>query len=181
MVRGVTLAQCGSLAERARVIRGQGQDPARRYWFPVLGHNYRMTNLAAAIGLAQLERIDWHLGRHRENARWYLEELGLLPALQLSPEAEWARSSFWMASAVLDEGAAVKRDDVLAALADRGVETRPFFPPMHTLPIYAERCCGERFPVAERLAARGFNLPSSATLSRDDVAFVAAALRELVS
>jgi perosamine synthetase len=178
---GMVVTDRADLAERARVLRGQGQDPTRRYWFPVLGHNYRMTNIAAAIGLAQLERIDWHLGRHRENAAWYRDELRGIAALQLSPEAEWARSSFWMSSLVLAAGCTAKRDDVLTALADRGIETRPFFPPMHTLPIYAERCRNESFPVAERLAARGFNLPSAAGLSRDDVAFVASALRELIS
>ena len=102
-----------------RQLHGQGQDPQRRYWFPMVGFNYRMTNIEAAIGLAQLERIDWHLGRRREIAAWYREELGDEPGIELSPQEPWARSAFWINCAVLDERRFGPRDRLMAALAER--------------------------------------------------------------
>lgn len=172
---GMVVTDDAERSARVRLLKGQGQDPDRRYWFPVVGHNYRLTNVAAAIGLAQLERIDWHLARRRENAQWYREELAQVEWLSLSPELPWARSAFWMTCGLLQPDAPVGRDELIAALADAGVETRPFFYPLHTLPPYRGQGAGE-FPVAEDLAAAGLNLPSSARLTRDDVAYVARAI-----
>jgi perosamine synthetase len=170
---GAVVTNDPELAARIKMLRGQGQDPNRRYWFPVVGYNYRLTNVAAAIGLAQLERVDWHIARRREVAGWYAEFLSDDPRLTLSPELPWARSSFWISCAVLAEDAR-PRDDVMSRLAERGIETRPFFYPMHTLPMYEHLPRPEKgFPVAESLARRGLNLPTSATLTRDDVRYVA--------
>jgi perosamine synthetase len=177
---GMVITDDTDLAARIRQLRGQGQDLNRRYWFPVVGFNYRMTNIAAAIGLAQLERIEWHLERRRENARWYREELGDEPNVTLSPEAPWAEHAYWMVCALLAEADAEARDAVAARLAARGVDTRPFFYPLHTLPPYRDDAASRSFPVAEALAAAGLNLPSSALLSREDVAYVARAVRESV-
>jgi perosamine synthetase len=176
---GIVVTGDAELAERVRLLRGQGQDPGRRYWFPVVGFNYRMTNVAAAIGLAQLERIDWHLDRRREIAGWYRDLLEGEAAIEFSPEAEWAESSYWMSCVLLASG--IDRDAVAAALAADGVETRPFFYPAHVLPPYEERARGRTFPVADDLAPRGLNLPSSAVLDRDDVEYVCAALAASVS
>jgi perosamine synthetase len=169
---GAVVTNDAELATRIKMLRGQGQDPNRRYWFPVVGYNYRLTNVAAAIGLGQLERVDWHLERRREVARWYAEFLGPDRRITTSPEQPWARSSFWISCALLAEDTQ-PRDDVMARLADRGIETRPFFYPMHTLPMYEHLLRPEAgFPVAESLARRGLNLPTSAMLTRDDVRYV---------
>ncbi|MDP9117043.1 MAG: DegT/DnrJ/EryC1/StrS family aminotransferase [Actinomycetota bacterium] len=176
---GMVVCDDDQLAARIRQLRGQGQDPERRYWFPILGFNYRLTNVAAAIGLAQIERIDWHLERRREIARWYREELEGVPGLTISPELPWARSAFWLTSALLDPERFGERDAVMAALASDGIDTRPFFYPLHTLPMYRDLRPGCRFPVAERLAECGLHLPSGATLTHSDVAYVAGRLREL--
>jgi perosamine synthetase len=175
---GMVTCDSDEMAALVRQLRGQGQDPQRRYWFPIVGFNYRMTNVAAAIGLGQLETIDWHLERRREIAAWYREELGAVPGLELSPEAEWARSAFWISCMVVPDGGAAERDDLMERLADRGIETRPFFYPMHTLPPYAETARGQEFPVATALAERGVNLPSGAGLERDDVAYIGQAVRD---
>jgi perosamine synthetase len=176
---GMVVTDDAELAGRARLLRGQGQDPERRYWFPTLGYNYRLTNIAAAIGLAQLERADWHLRRRREIAAWYREELDGVEGLTLSPEASWARSAFWVFCAVLDETRFGPRDAAIEALAAAGIETRPFFHPVHTLPIYAPDHAGGALPVAEDLGRRGINLPSSALLTREEATFVAGRLRGL--
>jgi perosamine synthetase len=172
---GMVVTDDGALAERVRQLKGQGVDPGRRYWFPMVGYNYRMTNIEAAIGLAQLERIDWHTARRREIAARYATALAGAPGLELQREAPGTRHAFWMTTVRLLGAAAARRDAVMAELDGRGVETRPVFHPMHTLPMYAPPA-GASFPVAERLAASGFNLPSSASLSADDQDYVCAAL-----
>lgn len=176
---GMVVTDDERLAKLVRQLHGQGQDPQKRYWFPMVGFNYRMTNIEAAIGLAQLERIDWHLARRREIAGWYREELADAEGVELSPQEPWAESAFWIACAVLDEARFGPRDDVMAALDKDGIETRPFFYPLHTLPMYRGDSRGMEFPVAEDLARRGINLPSSATLAREDVARIGACLRGL--
>jgi len=169
---GAVVTNDPDLAARIKMLRGQGQDPNRRYWFPVVGYNYRLTNVAAAIGLGQLERVEWHLARRREVAGWYAEFLGADPRVTLSPELPWARSSFWISCAVLADDTR-PRDDVMSHLADRQIETRPFFHPMHALPMYEHLPRPETgFRVAESLARRGLNLPTSARLTRDDVRYI---------
>jgi perosamine synthetase len=169
---GMVVTNDSERAARIGILKGQGQDPERRYWFPVVGYNYRLTNVAAAIGLAQMEKIDWHVERRRENAAWYREELTDVDWLTFSPELSWARNAYWMSCVLVSPGAPVDRDELMERLAERGIETRPFFYPLHTLPPYAEGARGP-FPIAEDLAAHGLNLPSSALLSREDVAYVA--------
>ena len=176
---GMVVTNDAKLAARVRQLRGQGQDPERRYWFPIVGFNYRLTNVAAAIGLAQVERIDWHLERRREVAGWYRELLSDGDGLRFSPQADWAENAYWMSSVLLPDG--VDRDRVAAALATDGVDTRPFFYPVHTLPPYVDGSRGRVFPVADWIAARGLNLPSSALLTRDDVEYVSEALRTAVA
>lgn len=176
---GMIVTNDDALARRMRQLKGQGQDFEKRYWFPILGYNYRMTNIQAAIGLAQLEKVDWHMQRRRENAQWYQELLGQQTMLRLQPEKPWAKNAYWMNSVVLDEKFPLTRDETMNALHERGVETRPFFYPMHSLPMYQDHAAGQTFPVAERVAARGFNLPSSANLTYADVTYVAEVLFSL--
>lgn len=167
---GMVVTNDDDVAQKIRQLKGQGQDPQRRYWFPVAGYNYRMTNITAAIGCAQMEKIDWHMGRRREVAGWYRKYAGHSTQFTLSPEMDWARNAYWMTCALLAPGATLNRDEVMERLLNVGIETRPFFYPMHTLPMYREP--SSAFPVAESLAARGFNLPSSALLTEEDVANV---------
>lgn len=169
---GMVVTSNDALAEKIRLLKGQGMDPARRYWFSVIGYNYRMTNIAAAIGLAQLEKIDWHLERRRAISRRYAERLADAPGVHLQAEQPWAKSVHWMNSVVLGETVTISRDAVMAELAAAGIETRPFFYPMHVLPMYAGGDSNASYPVAERLAARGINLPSGPLLSDEDVKVV---------
>ena len=169
---GMVVTNDDALASQVRQLKGQGMDPDRRYWFPIVGYNYRMTNVAAAIGLAQLEKADWHIARRREIAEQYARHLTGVPGISLQPEKPWARNVYWMISVVLSEDLSVSRDSVMAKLAEVGIETRPFFYPMHALPMYRDLARGQSYPVADRLAAQGINLPSSATLSEGDLAFV---------
>lgn len=175
---GMVTADDDALAARTALFRGQGMDPERRYWFPVVGHNYRMMNLAAAVGVAQLERIEWHLARRFEVADWYRERLRDLPQLHWQATAKNARGVPWLFTVTLDDDVPLERDDVMSRLLRRGVETRPIFYPMHVLPPYRGEAPVARFPVADRLSARGLSLPTHANLTEEDVAYVCDALRE---
>jgi len=167
---GMVIAQNEALAERMRIVRGQGQSPTRRYWHEVLGFNYRMTNIVAAIGLAQIERLDAILARKRAIAARYEALLRDLPVAFQQP-MEDVESSHWLVSVLLPPG--TDRDALQAEMASRGVDTRPVFFCAHEMPMYAK---GERFPVAESIAARGLSLPSYPTLADADVDRVADAL-----
>jgi perosamine synthetase len=162
------------LADKIRLLKGQGMDPARRYWFPIVGYNYRMTNIQAAIGLAQLERIHWFIERKREIAALYDEAMRALP-VSTPHEAVWAKSVYWLYSVCLPEE--FNRDRIMTRLLEQGVETRPFFHPMHHLPAYYQPDGDSTLTIATDLAARGINLPSSALLTRDDIAYITNALR----
>jgi len=165
------------LAEHLRLLRDHGMDPKRHYWHDVVGYNYRMTNLQAAIGVAQVKKVPAFLERKRRLAGWYAELLAPLAVagrIRLHPEAPWAKSVFWMYSVLLADGP-VSRDQARTRLSDRGIDTRPFFHPVHSLPPYDRR---ERLPVAEDLSARGMNLPSGLALERSHLVRVAQALTE---
>lgn len=175
---GMVVTEDGELAERMRWLRGQGMDPKRRYWFPIVGYNYRMTNLQAAVGLAQLERIDQRLEERRRIAQWYERHLAPLEDRVVLPRQQsWARHAFWLYSIVLGDTAPVERDEVMTRLEERGIETRPVFYPLHVLPPYEEsRVC---LPVAEQIANRGISLPTHPLLTEEDICYVAGALGEI--
>jgi perosamine synthetase len=165
---GAVVTNDSALAEKMRLYRGQGMDPKRRYWFPVIGFNYRMTNIQAAIGLAQLERAEELIDARRRVARWYEERLNAhRDRFQLPATQPWATNVYWMYTPVLRDVTRSQRDDVLARLAAAGIETRPVFHPMHHLPPYREE--DGRYPVAERISAAGINLPSHAGLGEADI------------
>jgi perosamine synthetase len=173
---GMVVTNDDALAAHMHQLKGQGVDPKRRYWFPMIGYNYRMTNIQAALGLAQLEKVDWHLAQRRRVMETYRKYLADCPDVTIQPELPDCTNSYWMVSVLL--GASLPdRDRVMQTLAESGIETRPFFPPMHILPIYQHLATGQTFPVADHVSARGMNLPSSGNLSDDDIAYVCTALK----
>lgn len=173
---GVVTTDDDAVARRVRLFRGQGMDPGRRYWHVVVGYNYRMTNLAAAIGVGQLQKAEQLISARRNLAAWYQEELAGCAELVLPVERPEVQSSWWLYSVRLRaaEGHPQLRDALMRCLAADGIETRPFFHCMHTLPPHARLGL---FPVADAVATSGLNLPSAFRLTRDDVRIIAGRLR----
>lgn len=176
---GAVVTNDDRLAESLRLYRGQGMDPKRRYWFPVIGYNYRMTNVAAAIGVAQMERVDNYLTARAQVADWYHERLRAhRDVFDLPETAPWATHVYWMYTIILRNSVTAQRDKVMAHMAEAGIETRPVFYPMHQLPPYLDE--HGHYPVADRLAARGINLPTHAGLTENDIGRVVAQLLNAV-
>jgi perosamine synthetase len=164
---GAVTTDDGELAARLRLLRGQGMDPQRRYWFPVIGYNYRMTNVAAAFGLAQLEDIERKLALRRELAAQYDAALGGMEHIQPPQPPSWSESVNWLYTVRVDVPTAEARDEVMVGMAADGIETRPVFYPMHQLPPYFEP--DGDYPVADRIARTGISLPTHLGVGADDV------------
>jgi perosamine synthetase len=163
------------LHRRMVMTKGQGQDPERRYWHPIFGFNYRMTNLCAAIGTAQLERIEPILKRKREIAAAYRERLSGLPVV-FQGLTEGANSSNWLVSILLPRG--TDRNRLMADMAEAGVETRPVFHCAHQMPHHARDLS---LPVSEGISARGISLPSFPALADAEIEKVVGTLRQALA
>lgn len=153
-----------------------------RFVHKELGHNYRLTNIQAAIGAAQVADIEARVARKRAMAAYYDERLSRIGCLQLPVERPWAKNVYWMYGVVLRDDAPLDRDAFATRLRERGVETRPFFVGMHEQPVLRERglFAGERYPVTDRIARRGLYLPSGLALSREQQDAVCGAVEEVL-
>lgn len=169
-----------ALERRLRILRGQGMDPERRYFFPVTGYNYRLTNVACAMLCAQLERREDILDRRRRVFLRYRDRLDKIPGIGFQPVAPWAEPAPWLFCITVDPLTyGMTRDGLIAALEREGIETRPFFIPLHRLPPFERqsRERGEELPVTERLAGMGMNLPTYSQMTGEQVDRVASAIR----
>lgn len=180
---GMLVTSDAQLAERAQVLRDLAfdKDPSRKFFHKCIGFNYRLTNVQAALGLAQLERINKFIEVRRENAKLYNDLLKDVEGISLPPEMVWAKNVYWMYSILVDKDAyGLDRDQMMALLKENyGVETRPFFVPINQQPAYAELYGNENFPVAEGLSTMGLNLPSGNTLTREQAEYVASTIASL--
>lgn len=164
---GMVITNDHTIHERVLRLKGQGLAKHREYWHDIVGYNYRMTNICGAIGLAQLEKINYILAKKRTIAETYKQ---LLKDTKYEVHAERGNiyHSYWMVSILVpcDQ----KRDEVREYLGKRGVETRPVFYPVHTMPMYSQKY--QRHQVAEDIAWRGINLPSYPDLSEKQIEYI---------
>jgi len=167
---GMVVTDRADLADRMRILRNHGMSTDRRYWHTEIGYNYRLTNLQAAVGVAQMEKAADILRTKKRIAQLYDEGLESVNGISLPPRAPWASSVCWLYS-ILVNGNVIGdgRDRLAAELAKSGIETRPFFPPAHLQPIYNT---GQTLPVAERLAQSGLSLPSAIGLRDEQIKHV---------
>ena len=164
---GMVLTNDTDYAEHARSLRNLCFQPEQRFLHKELGHNFRLTNMQAAIGLGQLERIDEIIAKKLWMGQAYTERLQAIPGLQLPVEESWAKQVFWMYGIVLDESTGMNAVQFAQQLKEKGVDTRPFFLGMHEQPVFQNMKLfpNEKYPVTERIARQGLYLPSGLTLT----------------
>ncbi|MCC6399950.1 MAG: aminotransferase class I/II-fold pyridoxal phosphate-dependent enzyme [Flavobacteriales bacterium] len=164
---GMTLFRDPAVAARATMLRDHGMDKQRRYWHLEVGYNYRMTNVQAAIGVAQLERLDAFVQAKRDLAAAYTQGLQAIGGITAPPEEPWALNGFWLYSCLIGADFGLGRDEVMDRMARNGIESRPLFHPLHVMPPYGRYMRpGQTFPVSTRLSQAGLSLPSSVTITR---------------
>jgi perosamine synthetase len=171
---GMVVTNDETLFDRSVHFKGQGLAKHRQYWHDVIGYNYRMTNICAAIGLAQLEQIDGFLKRKRDIAKFYEQNI-INPKIDFHYEKSGVTHSYWMCS-ILTPNSNL-REELRENLALEGIETRPLFYPVHTMPMYSQKYL--KIPVAESLGWRGINLPSYPGLSNEDLGLICGIINQL--
>jgi perosamine synthetase len=181
---GMIVCNDAALAERCRSLRNLCFKPEQRFVHEELGWNMRMTNLQAALGLAQLERLDEFVARKRRMGQRYTELLAGTPGLQLPlAQTSYADNIYWVYALVLCETVPLDAKAVMKALGARGIGTRPFFWPMHEQPVLRKMGLlgGESHPVSERIARRGFYIPSGMAMTDAQIEQAAQAVREVLA
>ena len=179
---GMILTDDDGLAEKCRGLRNLCFQSKKRFVHEDLGWNFRMSNLQAALGVAQLERLDEFVARKRRMGKLYTRLLADVPGLQLPlAGADYAENIYWVYGLLLEDQVAFDAEEAMRRLRALGVDTRPFFWPMHEQPVLRRRglFAGESYPVAERLARRGFYLPSGLGISEAQIAQVAESVRSV--
>lgn len=171
---GMCLTDDEELYEKMLILRDHGMTKEKRYWHEVVGYNYRMTGLQAALGLAQLKKIDEFITRKREIARAYQELLGDLVTVQRDPPK--GKSIFWLFSILTQ-----KRDLLKEYLYRNGIETRRFFYPVHVMPLYSGFASSLKYDVSLKLSSLGLNLPSYPSLSIKEIEYISTKIKEFLN
>jgi perosamine synthetase len=180
---GMVLTTDATLAERSQDLRNLCFGKHHRFFHEALGWNFRMSNLQAAVGVAQMERLSITLEKKRKIGAWYDELLADIAELERpTARVDYAENVYWVYGVVLEDSVPFEASEVMTRLAAEGIGTRPFFWPMHEQPVFRNMGLFEDIscPVAERIARRGFYLPSGLALTRDQAEQVATAVREVL-
>lgn len=181
---GMIVTDDPQLAEACRSLRNLCFQPHKRFVHDRLGWNMRMSNLQAAVGVAQLERLDEFVGRKRRMGQRYNELLAGLPDVQLPlPKTETAENIYWVYGLVLENSKVFDAEEAMGRLGKNGIGCRPFFCPMHLQPVFRDMNLfhGEEYPIADRLYQKGFYIPSGLALSEDQLDRVALAVRDVLA
>ncbi|MEM2614423.1 MAG: DegT/DnrJ/EryC1/StrS aminotransferase family protein [Nitrososphaerota archaeon] len=174
---GMCLTNDEDLAEKMRILRDHGMNAYKRYWHETIGFNYRMTNLQAALGLAQLNKIESFIEKKRKIAKIYAEELSKLQDITPHPEMPWAKCVYWLYTILIGEKMSSIRNILMERLAREGIETRNMFYPLHEMPIY-RNYESSSCSVSSRISKQGLSLPSSTKLTEEDVLSITQKLKE---
>jgi perosamine synthetase len=160
----------------ARLLRDHAMSSEKRYWHTEVGYNYRMTNLQAALGLAQLERIGAFLEKKRQIMEWYRAGLAGNRTLQLNRDSDDSQGVYWMVCLEVEGMREAQREQLIRTLKSEGVDSRPYFYPVSDMPMYARAIT----PVAHAVSQRGINLPSYYDLTQDDVALICSVVHRVL-
>ncbi|MCD4823615.1 MAG: DegT/DnrJ/EryC1/StrS family aminotransferase [Phycisphaerae bacterium] len=180
---GMLVTDRDDIYERVMVLRDHGRQPGDTMFFNAeVGFKYKMSSLQAALGLAQLERIEELIARKRDIFQWYREELSDEPDMKWNHEPPGVKNTYWMVTLLLPPEWGIPKEALVDQLNRRDVDTRPFFHPLSSIPAYANAPSStgakERNPAAYRISPYGINLPCGLNMTRDMVGRVGRAVRE---
>ena len=177
---GMILTNDDDLYRRMTLLRSQGVDPKKRYWHVVRGYNYRMTNMQAAVGLGQLENIDWHKAERKRVANTYRKMINekLDGLIRFQEVINDENHVYWMTSIVISDEVTKERDQIMCEMEEKNIEMRPLFYPMHKMPVYRDNSLC--LPVAEKLSSRGISLPSHSKMDEEKIAYVVDSLAKII-
>ena len=179
---GMLIFRDAAMLERARILRDHGMSRERRYWHEMLGYNYRLTNIQAAIGVAQMERVDDFVAKKRWNAEQYRLRLSSVTGLQLPGEFGDVVHSYWFYTVGLPIALVSKRDEIIRSMMENGIESRPIFYPMHRMPPFTSFVTKDQvFPVSDMVADAGISLPSGVTMNETDIDKVCLVLTSIIA
>ena len=180
---GMLVTDRKDIYQRCLFLRDHGRDPqSKMFWNTEVAYKYKMSSMQAALGLAQLERIEELINRKREIFAWYKESLDGFYGITLNQEADRVKNTYWMVTAILDEKLAVKKEDMIKRLKEQSIDARPFFYPLSTLPAY-QGVLPEPQPqntVSLSLSRFAVNLPSALNLTQEQVIYVTEGLKRCV-
>lgn len=182
---GMLVTDDQALFDLAAFLRDHGRPPGDRMFFNrQVAYKYKMSAMQAAMGLAQVQRLEELIARKQEIFGWYQEELGRLPGVRLNAQPAETRNAYWMVSPVWDQRYAIDKVGMMKSLDERGIDSRPFFSPLSSLPAYAAQpqaaLARQRNAAAYSFASRAVNVPSALLLTRQQVATVGQAVREIL-
>lgn len=169
---GMIVFKDNKIAEKAAMLRDHGMKKTKRYWHEEVGYNYRLTNLQAAIGVAQFERLDDFVSAKRRIAKSYNEALGISKYFQLPNEEINTTNSYWLYTCLINPNSPFNRDELINYLNIRGVETRPVFYPLHLMPPYCRFANTDDLEYSLDIAQRGISLPSSVNLTEMELSYI---------
>jgi perosamine synthetase len=175
---GMILFKDEASYKKAAVLRDHGMSKTKKYWHELVGFNYRMTNVQAAIGCAQLERIDEFVKKKRFIAESYNSFLSCEEGFVLPPEESWAKCGYWLYT-VLIENDSISRDELIDKLLINGIETRPMFYPLHQMPAYSDFATGRNFPNSDKISSKGISFPSSVNIGLEEIENIKLALNQI--
>lgn len=179
---GMLVTDQKDIRDRVSFLRNHGRSQGDTMFFNAeVAYKYKMSSMQAALGLAQLERIDELLERKRQIFSWYQSELGRIHGITLNHEPPSTKNSYWMITVILDEKFGIKKDVLMTIMSERGIDCRPFFYPLSSLPAYRNleqaRQAQQRNIVSYAISPYGLNLPSSLNLTKEKVRYVCGALK----
>ncbi len=173
---GMLVTNSQKLYEKAKYLNGHAEDPKKKFWQTGIGYSHEMNNITAALGLAQLERIESFVAKKRQIFNWYWEKLKDIKGISMNYERPHTKSNRWMSSIILDDDFGITREEFMKKLRVKMIDSRPFFYPISMFPMYKE----QNTPVAHHLGLRGVNLPSGLKLKKSEVEYVADTVREVL-
>jgi len=177
---GMLVTNSKKIYQTAKLYRDQGkQTKVHPYYHPVIGYNYCMTNLQAAVGIGQLRRLNTFVKQKRQIARRYIDLFKDTPSFSFQQEQTYAQTNYWMFSILIDKQKFGKsRDQLIRQLADKNIETRPFFYPLPALPPYRKDNKISDFPVTKKIADMGINLPTFASLKKSEIEYIVVCIKK---